>query len=85
MDKVLYLYDNINVNMKKVEGQINPMKLSSIQKNKALTYKAMLERYQEIYYTGDDSAYDAELNRLKVILDQMTECLNKSLYYGIEC
>ena len=42
-------------------GQPDPLKLSSIEKNKAITYKYMLERYKEIYYTGDDSAYDFQL------------------------
>lgn len=43
----------------------------------------MLKKYQEIYYTGDDKAYDEELTQLQMYLERMTECLNNALYHGI--
>jgi len=90
ISSVLTMYDQIDVKIHNygfdgaLAGQSDPKKVSSIQKNKALTFKVMLERYKEIYYTGNDYKYDYELAKLKVLLDNMTECLNTALYYGIE-
>ena len=67
------------------KGEQDPKKVSSIEKNKAYTYQAMLKKYQEIYYTGDDKLYDKELSMLQLYLERMTECLNNALYYGISC
>ena len=50
-----------------------------------MTYKVLVEKYKEIYYTGDDEAYDLELNKLMGLLDKMIDCLNTALYHGISC
>jgi len=54
-----------------------------MEKNKAFAYKALLSKYQEIYYTGNDAAYDEDLRMLQYYLERMTESLNKCLYHGL--
>ena len=66
-------------------GESDPKKVSSIEKNKAYTYQSLLKKYQEIYYTGDDKAYDKELDTLQMYLERMAECLNNALYFGTSC
>lgn len=85
MNKVILMYDKAPVYYGEGErmGQEDPAKVSSIEKNKAFAYKALLSKYQEIYYTGNDEAYDNELNTLQMYLERMTECLNKALYHGM--
>lgn len=85
MNKVILTYDQAPVHFTEGEkiGEVDPVKVSSIEKNKAFAYKAMLTKYQEIYYTGNDEAYDKELEMLQLYLERMTDCLNKALYYGV--
>jgi len=45
----------------------------------------LLTKYHEIYYSGNDEAYDEELKVLKFYLETMTECLSQSLYHGLSC
>ena len=66
-------------------GTEDPVKVSSREKNKALAYRAIINQYQEIYYTGDDKAYDDDLNQLHYYLERMTESLNTALYHGVGC
>ena len=38
--------------------------------------------YQELYYTGNDEAYDRDLKYLQEYLVRMTECIDNALQYG---
>ena len=84
LKKVISMYSNVPCGFTSgpKAGQYDPHKVSSIEKNKAYVYLQLVENYQELYYSGDDEAYERDLQQLQEYLVSMAECIDNALQFG---